>query len=191
MSRVRFVMKKEIWLPLVGYEVYYKVSTCGKIKSLDRYIWTERKVRESTYKLKKEALMKPSINRNGYICVTLCGDTKPYKRVLIHRLIAITHIPNPENKPCVNHINGIKTDNRVENLEWCTHSENTQHGFDTGLMYCRTTKSVHLYNLEGDFLKEYISGGECARDIGTVKENVNQAAVSGRKLLEKYYVKRK
>lgn len=75
--------------------------------------------------------LKPNARRHGYLAVAL-SDGKIQKAFSIHRLVAITFIPNPENKPCVNHINGIKTDNRAVNLEWCTQSENAKHSFRIG-----------------------------------------------------------
>jgi len=79
--------------------------------------------------------MSPSrINRkkDGYLSITLKDSSKPEKKYLIHRLVAEAFIENKHNKPCVNHINGIKNDNRVENLEWCTYSENTRHSLKNG-----------------------------------------------------------
>lgn len=73
---------------------------------------------------KKKILLKPWVNHYGYKTLTLHGV-----KVLVHRLVAQTFIPNPENKRCVNHKNGIKTDNRVENLEWCTYAENNLHAY--------------------------------------------------------------
>lgn len=81
------------------------------------------------------------ITRHGYKSVRAFGKT-----MMEHRLVAKTFLPNPENKPCVNHKNGIKTDNRVENLEWCTHSENTRHAYATGLISLRKVIQAHRDN---------------------------------------------
>jgi HNH endonuclease len=76
---------------------------------------------------------KLSINVQGYVEVSIPILGKKYLKCRVHRLMAFTFIPNPENKPYVNHINGVKTDNTVENLEWCTPKENIDHAWATGL----------------------------------------------------------
>jgi transcriptional regulator of met regulon len=113
----------EIWKDIPEYEGLYQISNLGNVRSQH----SNRMNGQKPGKLLKIALMK-----NGYMSLELrMSDTN--KRHLVHRLIAESFIPNPDNKPVVNHINGIKTDNRIENLEWCTHSENVRHAINTGL----------------------------------------------------------
>ena len=86
------------------------------------------------YSLRKNRYLKPKENWDGYLRIQI-WDKGKCSFVAIHRLVAQEYIPNPENKPFVNHINGNKQDNRVENLEWCTQKENIQHAFRTGLSH--------------------------------------------------------
>ncbi len=83
------------------------------------------------FSLKRKKYLKPRINPKGYYRVDLCKSGKRYTK-FIARLIAQAFIPNPDNKPEVNHKNSIKSDNRIENLEWCTHSENIIHAYSVG-----------------------------------------------------------
>lgn len=102
-------MKTETWKPIAGYENYYEVSNTGFIRSI-----------------KRSKLLQQAANHRGYFRVALSKDGVS-KQVTVHRVVAEIFIPNPENKPTINHKNGIKTDNRVENLEWATYSENMIH----------------------------------------------------------------
>ncbi len=179
-------MENEIWLPIINYEKYYEVSNIGRVKSLDRKDPTYWR---GGYRIKKSKILKQTFNKRGYYCITLCGDNYIHKRVLVHRLVALSFIKNPLNKPCVNHKDGRKSNNNSFNLEWVTYSENTIHGFATKLIKV-PGKKIYLFNLNNLFMGEYETGGKCAKALGTVKENVNQAACSGRKLLNKYYVRR-
>lgn len=114
---------QEIWKDVVGYEGRYMVSSVGRVKSL------AGKFGKRVY---KERLLRAHINSTGYPELELSRDGVQIA-VSPHRLVAFAFIPNPQNKPEVNHINGIKTDNRVENLEWCTRGENIAHCYRMGL----------------------------------------------------------
>lgn len=102
-------MSEEIWKPILDYENYV-VSNLGNVKNI-----------------KRNKLLSPGLNKDGYKLVVLYKNNKPLTRT-VHRLVAQTFIPNYANKPQVNHKNEVRTDNRVENLEWMTSKENMNYG---------------------------------------------------------------
>ena len=138
---------KEEWKDvdfMKGFENLYQVSNLGRVKSLGRKVYYVNSCYNKTNEgvFRHERILKPKTKR--YAGVTLSNNTsKIYPN--IHRLVALAFIPNPSNKPCVNHINGIKTDNRVENLEWVNWDENAQHAYNTGLTKPVYGKSNHSY----------------------------------------------
>ena len=160
----------EVWKDVVGYEGLYRISNKGTVCRL--------------YKNGKVNFMTPRI-LNGYWRVKLCnGNTQ--KEYFLHRLIAQAFIPNPENKPEINHINGIKTDNRIENLEWVTRSENAIHATKTGLL----KYSEYRYNRARDInskpvmcvetRKIYVSCTEAGKDIKTDAAHIGEC-ISGKR----------
>ena len=109
----------EEWRPIEGYEGLYEVSSYGRVRSLDRY--------DNRNCFRKGKVLSPAKDKNGYLKVVLNCNGK-CKTINVHRLVALTFLPNPDNLPCVNHKNEDKTDNRVDNLEWCTVKYNLSYG---------------------------------------------------------------
>lgn len=118
----------EVWKDIKGYEGHYQVSDLGRVKSLSRVV----KSRVGVFGTKKEIILKTFKNGDGYLKYKLCINGKE-KSVISHRLVANEFLENPFNKPQVNHKNGIKDDNRVDNLEWVTSSENVIHSLANNL----------------------------------------------------------
>lgn len=164
-------LNMEIWKDIPNYEGY-QVSNLGNVKALPK----SRNLYLGGVRHWPEMILKPSQDRSGYLIVTLTNKSGR-KRWLIHRIVAVTFIDNVEQKPQVNHLNGIKNDNRLENLEWATISENMKHAFATGLkqpIMCRIgcnneqngkSRKIYQYTLDGQFIKEWPSLQEVNREL--------------------------
>lgn len=113
----------EAWLPVPGWEGIYEVSDLGRVRSIDRVARHKVKPPQKI----SGRMLSPIINTNGYPSVGLRRGKKYKKNVPVHRLVAMAFVPNPEGKPAVNHIDCDKTNNRTDNLEWCTQLENLAH----------------------------------------------------------------
>lgn len=121
-------MEEEIWKSVKNYEGLYEVSNFGNIRSIDRYV--QRSPTSTFQSLRKAIPRKLTFNADGYYQVRLSKNGKA-KSEPVHKLVATTFIPNPDNLPEINHIKPPKTNNRVDNLEWCTGKQNKEHQHST------------------------------------------------------------
>ena len=161
----------EIWKDIENYEGLYQVSNLGRVRSFPRRGTRDRNIH----------ILSPGITRKGYLQVSLLknGKSHPYR---VHQLVGKAFICNTYAKEQINHINGVKTDNRVENLEWCTNNENMLHSWKTGLR--SKEKSYHYskdnvlsvtvdqYSLSGEFIKRWFCVKDIERNLGFNNKNI-------------------
>lgn len=180
-------MEKEIWKDIEGFEGKYQISSWGRVKSLERVehdSWGRR------YPI-NEKILKRRVNHDGYCEVVLCKNKiqKPYR---VHRLVAQTFIPNPNNLPEVNHKNEIKDDNHVENLEWMTHRDNVNFGTRNqraGKSISVSSKCKRIYQLSYDgseIVNVWRSTAEVERILGYDNSNISECT-RGKRVHHKGY----
>lgn len=161
-------IQEEIWKDIVSCEGKYQASNLGRIKSL------------GNNKHRKEKILKLGKTTNGYLQTSLCkkGIDKMYK---VHRLVAMAFIPNPENKPQVNHKDGNKQNNHIDNLEWVTSSENKIHAYRNNLCHPQIGSNHHNSKLlESDVLdirKKYKSTEYTQKELA-IMFNVEPSNIS-------------
>ena len=158
-----------MWRIIDGYEDY-EVSDKGEVRRI-RYADTG-----NSAKYKLPFYLKGSIDKDGYIRYALSKNSKS-KSCFAHRLVATAFIENPMNKEQINHINGIKSDNRIENLEWCTSSENIRHRIDVlsvRLTNNRRSKPVVQLDFQGKLIAKYPSAKEAKRQTGFSQGHISE-----------------
>lgn len=187
-------MKQEKFTWVKGYEYHYVVSNKGVVISFPR--------RDRFNRFRPSRILPIRLSKQGYGVVDLHknGHTRTLK---VHRLVAEAFIPNPENKPCVDHINTIKTDNRADNLRWATHKDNMNNETTRMNMLEDTSKfasqigsknpfsqQVSQYSIGGDFIASYESIGEAIRctnvSYNSIKRNADGKTKSGGGYVWKY-----
>lgn len=173
---------EEIWKDIKGYEGLYQVSSEGRVKS---------KARNGNW---KEKILKPVKTKDNYFIVGLCKNGKS-KNKRINRLVAEAFIPNPENKPEVNHIDGNKHNNKISNLEWVTTKENIVHAYKIGLNSkeknvsslkeyakrgCENPKSkrVYQFDLNGNLIAIYVSVREAERQTKIKSQMISSCCLN-------------
>jgi len=162
----------ETWEDVIGFEGYYQVSSLGRVKAIARLKKRISYGKQTDFKCKEKILFLAQ-DMHGYLRIRLMRD-RYEERKKVHRLVAEAFIPNPENKPEVNHKNGRKDDNSVSNLEWVTRSENSIHALRTGLQSINRQIAVAQYDFLGNEIKRFKSRAEAYRQTG-----INASGISG------------
>ena len=163
-------MSKEIWKDIEGYEGMYKVSSEGRVKSLNR-------INNAGHKLKGKILKTPTSSR--YLVVVLSKDGKSTTKS-VHRLVSDAFVLNHYDLPDVNHIDGVKTNNFSNNLEWCTKSQNTLHAYKSGLMPSQRgednpaskLKKWQIVKIRNEYKAGYVTQRELSLNYGVCRSTI-------------------
>lgn len=174
---------EEVWKDIKGYEGIYQVSNNGRIKSL------ERDKNNHSKKQKVEAKIRKNVLSKGYYLCLLSKNGKN-KMMRVHRLVAEAFIPNPKKHPIINHIDGNKLNNCVDNLEWCDYSYNEKEAYRLGLRRYNNNlkvytdnmkKRVNQYEINGKFIKTWDSVSDIHRQYNYTTTNICACCKNKRK----------
>lgn len=193
---------EEIWKDIVGYEEFYQISNKGNVKSKDRW-YTAKYLKHNPVICRKGIKLNPHLTKDGYLAVCLYKHGRS-KTFTVHRLVATAFIENIFNKPCIDHINGNRIDNRVQNLRWVTAKENQNNPITRSRLssskigekhplYGKKLTKEHIEKIANanrngkcsipivqlschfNFVKEYPSSNEASRQTGISHGNIWKA----------------
>lgn len=163
------MIKNEEWRDIKGWEGQYLVSNLGNVKTL------------IGYRCEKGRIMKLHTKKEGYLTVGLKIAYKKQKQCYVHRLVAEAFIPNPDNLPEVNHKDEDKTNNRVDNLEWCTAKYNMNYGTAKNRRAEKFSIAVNQYSKDGVFIKQWKSMADASRELRITTSHICNVCQGKRK----------
>lgn len=181
-------MINEEWKDIIGYSGIYQISNSGMVRVLERKVNSNFK--NADIITRKEKIIRPGIDKFGYKRVALQLFGRPRKSFSVHRLVALHFIPNPDSKPFINHIDSNPSNNNVDNLEWCTQSENIQHAYNIGRKFgpktnvgkigvlANTSKKVNQFSLDGILLKTWDCILDAQRAHGYNGPNISKCCLN-------------
>lgn len=168
--------QNEVWKSITGYEGQYEISNLGRVKSVKREV-----PKRAGFRKIAESIKNIRTNKYGYCDILLCSNNKKL-HYTIHRLVAQAFIPNPENKKTVNHKNGIRTDNRIENLEWSTAKENIDHKFQILKSDGNRCQPVIQLSVDGQIISTFKSAVHAQKETNISSHGINKCTRGERKL---------
>ena len=177
-------MNKEIWKDIPEYEGLYQASNLGRIKSLKR----EHFIPSLNKKIwiTNEKILRQGTGKDGYkyVVLTKNSNRKTYK---VHKLVMKTFTNIQNKKRYINHIDGNKQNNVINNLEWCTNSENIKHAYDNKLIdITKKYKRVNQYDLNGNFIRQWNSMKEAGEKLNICSQNISMCCRGVRKKAYNY-----